>query len=91
MLPDAVEEDLVQIGELSWSVSGLLPVEDLEATVGIEFGEGDWNTAAGLVVNHLGRLPAAGDQVTVSECVLRVTAVRGHRVLRIEVTAPAPD
>jgi len=87
---DVVDEDLVQVGELSWSVNGLLPVEDLEATVGIEFGEGDWNTTAGLVVNHLGRLPAVGDQVTVSECVLRVTAVRGHRVLRIEATVPGP-
>jgi len=85
---DAVDEDLVQIREARWSVNGLLPVEDLEATVGMEFGEGEWNTVAGLVVSHLGHLPAVGDQVTVSGCTLRVTAIRGHRAVRIEVMAP---
>ena len=86
---DLVDEGLVQISELEWSLSGLLPIEDLETAMGIEFGEGDWNTAAGLVVSHLGHLPAVGNQVTVSGCILRVTAIRGHRVLRIEATAPS--
>jgi CBS domain containing-hemolysin-like protein len=85
---DPVDQDLVHIGETGWSVNGLLPIEDLEATVGIEFGEGEWNTVAGLVVSHLGHLPAVGDQVTVSGCTLRVTAIRGHRALRIEVMVP---
>ncbi|MCH8990949.1 MAG: CBS domain-containing protein, partial [Acidobacteria bacterium] len=53
---DEVDEDLVRIGQLSWSLSGLLPIEDLEAAAGVEFGEGNWVTAAGLVVSHLGRL-----------------------------------
>ena len=85
---DEVDEDLVRIGQLSWSLSGLLPIEDLEAAAGVEFGEGNWVTAAGLVVSHLGRLPVVGNEVTVSGCVLRVTAIRGHRVLRIEATVP---
>jgi len=85
---DEVDKDLVQISELRWSLSGLLPVEDLEAAMGVDLGAGDWNTAAGLVVSHLGHLPAVGDEVTVSGCILRVTAIRGHRVLRIEAMVP---
>jgi CBS domain containing-hemolysin-like protein len=85
---DAGDEDLVQIGKTGWSVSGLLPIEDLEAAVEVEFGKGKWNTVAGLVVSHLGHLPVVGDQVTVSGCTLRVTAIRGHRVVRIEATVP---
>jgi CBS domain containing-hemolysin-like protein len=85
---DAVDEDFVQIGEASWSVSGLLPVEDLEAAMEVEFGDGEWNTVAGLVISHLGHLPAVGDQVSVSGCNMRVTAVRGHRAVRIEATGP---
>jgi CBS domain containing-hemolysin-like protein len=79
------EEDLVQLDDFTWSVSGLLPVEDLEAAVGAKFGNGRWNTAAGLVVAHLGRVPVVGDEVTVSGCTFRVTATRGHRVVRVEV------
>ena len=86
---DAVDEDLVRIGEASWSVNGLLPIEDLEAAVEAEFGEGEWNTVAGLVVSHVGHLPAVGDQVSVSGCIMRVTAIRGHRAVRIEVTVPS--
>jgi CBS domain containing-hemolysin-like protein len=84
---DAVDEDLVRIGEASWSVNGLLPVEDLEAAMEVEFGEGEWNTVAGLVISHLGHLPVVGDQVSVSGCIMRVTAVRGRRAVRIEATA----
>jgi len=83
---DRGEEDLVQVNERTWSVNGLLPIEDLEGALGIQFGKGDWNTVAGLVVSHLGHVPAVGDEVTVSGCIFRVTAVRGHRLVRIEVT-----
>lgn len=85
---DDVDEEVVPLGESSWSISGLLPVEDLEDLMGVHFGEGEWNTAAGLVVTYLGRLPAVGDEVTVADCRLRVTATRGRRVLRIEATGP---
>ena len=83
---DAVDEDFVQIGEASWSVNGLVPVEDLEAAMEVEFGQGEWNTVAGLVISHLGHLPVVGDQVSVSGCVMRVTAVRGRRAVRIQAT-----
>jgi CBS domain containing-hemolysin-like protein len=85
---DAVDEDFVQIGDASWSVSGLVPVEDLEVVMAVDFGEGERNTVAGLVISHLGHLPAVGDQVSVSGCIMRVTAVRGHRAVRIEATGP---
>ena len=86
---DAVDDDIVQIAEATWSVNGLLPIEDLEATMETEFGKGDWNTVGGLLISQLGQLPAVGDQVSVSGCILRVTVVRGRRVVRVEVTVPS--
>jgi CBS domain containing-hemolysin-like protein len=87
---DGVDEDLVQITDTRWSVNGLLPVEDLEAAMEVEFGQGEWNTVAGLVIGHLGRLPVVGDEVSVSGCTMRVTAVRGHRAVRVEATLSRP-
>ena len=87
---DGGDADLVQIGEASWSVNGLLPVEDLEAAMEVEFGEGEWNTVAGLVISHLGQLPVVGDKVSVSGCIMRVTAVRGHRAVRVEAKLSRP-
>lgn len=85
---DDVDEEIVPLGESQWSISGLLPVEDLEDLTGVSFGEGEWNTAAGLVVTQLGRLPRVGDEVAIADCRLRVTATRGRRILRIEAAGP---
>lgn len=86
---DDVEESIIRTSDAKWSVSGLLPVEDLEATTGVAFEGGNWNTVAGLVVGRLGHTPSVGDHIVASGHTLRVTAVRGHRVLRIEVSGPA--
>lgn len=85
---DDTEQDVVRVDDSTWSVSGLLPIEDLEETLRVDFGKGEWNTAAGVVVTYLGRLPAVGDEVTIAGWVLRVTATRGRRILRIEATRP---
>ncbi len=77
-------EPVVAVAEGVWSIDGLLPIEDLEALFDVEFGAGDWNTAGGLVINRLGRLARVGDEVSEDAWALRVTAMRGHRVLRIE-------
>ncbi len=78
------QEELVHLGGDVWSVDGLVPVEDVEEALGVAFSEGDWNTIGGLMIGMLGRLPEVGDEVEDSDHVLRVTAVRGNRVLRVE-------
>jgi len=78
------DAEVVELAPGTWSVAGLVPVEDLEELLEVEFGPGEWNTVGGLVVGLLGRLPQVGDQVTSPGCRLRVTATRGHRVLRVE-------
>ena len=83
---DGGDDELVRLDADTWSVDGLLPVEDLETALEVDLDNGDWNTAAGFVVAQLGRLPDIGDEVAVEGWALRVTATRGHRVLRIEAT-----
>lgn len=80
-----VDEEVVSIGEGRWMVDGSVPVEDLEDILGEEVDDADWNTVAGLTLGLLGRLPAVGDEVEHAGHVLRVVAVRGRRILRVEV------
>jgi CBS domain containing-hemolysin-like protein len=86
----------------SWIVSGLLrPDEVLDAT-GLELPEHeDYDTVAGLLVQHLGRIPQAGDAVDVplppvigeeddeepaaEHAHLRVVRMDGRRVDRIAI------
>lgn len=72
-----------------WSIDGSVPVEDLEEMLDVDLPEGDWNTAAGLVMGLLGKVPAVGDEVEVDRYRMRVTQVRGRRVTRIEVRSDA--
>lgn len=43
--------------------SGLLRLDELEAAIGLRAPEGAYDTLGGLVMFHLGRIPATGDEV----------------------------
>jgi CBS domain containing-hemolysin-like protein len=72
-----------------WRVDGGLPVEDLAELIGGELPEGDWNTVAGLMMGLAGTLLELDDEVETAEHHLRVAAMRGRRITRIEVS-PSP-
>jgi len=87
LIGSVTEDELIRTGDGSWSVAGLLPVEDLQEALGADLPDGDWNTAGGLVVGLLERLPHLGDEVTAAGYRFGITTMRGHRIHRIEVTA----
>lgn len=82
---EKVEPPMTQAGDGTWTVAGLLPVEDLAETLDIVLPEGDWNTVGGLVTGLLGHLPHVGDEVQIERHVLRVLSVRHRRIHRLAV------
>jgi len=86
LVGSVTEEDLVHTSDSSWSAAGLLPIEDLRDELGDSIPDDDWGTAGGLVVGLLERVPVVGDEVAAGGYRFRVTSMRGHRVLRIEIT-----
>ena len=85
--PGSPDLEDVDIGH--WRVAGSLPVEDLSTELGMTVPDGDWNTAAGLMMGVAGRLLGPGASVDIDGFTLRVQSVRGRRITRIEVKAPA--
>lgn len=83
--------DFEETGVGLWRVAGSLPVEDLAHEIGMDVPEGDWNTAAGLMLGVAGRLLAPGATVQVDGYTMRVRTVRGRRITRIEVERPSED
>lgn len=83
--------DFEETGVGLWRVAGSLPVEDLAHEIGMDVPEGDWNTAAGLMLGVAGRLLAPGATVQVEGYTMRVRTVRGRRITRIEVERPSED
>jgi CBS domain containing-hemolysin-like protein len=83
----------------SWSLSGLLRPAEITGLVGVELPEHpDYDTLAGLLLRHLGRMPQVGDEVLVrlppktsrndepqppETAVLTVARMDGRRVDRV--------
>jgi putative hemolysin len=68
-------------------VDGLLNRDDFKDETGIDLPEGPYETAAGFVMASLGRVPRAGDSVTLEGYRLDVVTMDGRRVERLRVTA----
>jgi CBS domain containing-hemolysin-like protein len=78
--------------EGGWLVDGGLPLADLEAELQQEFEREDVSTVGGLVLALFGRVPRAGESVTVSDYRFTVEQVARRRIRRVAVlpaTTPA--
>jgi putative hemolysin len=60
-------------------------IEEFAELTGVPLEDGPYETAAGFVVDRLGRLAVTGDRVTVGGHRIEVTAVRDRRILRVAV------
>ena len=69
-------------------VDGLLNLDDFTEATGLRLPEGPYETAAGFVLAHLGRLPEVGDTVDVDGRTLSVLELDGRRIARLLVSPP---
>jgi putative hemolysin len=73
----------------SWLVDGMLPIEQLMRSLGVEVAdarEPDSHTVGGLVMERLGRLPEVGSQVTWEGIRFEVIDMDGRRVDKVLAT-----
>ena len=87
---DIDEPETTRVGE-AVEVDGLLNIEDFQDETGVALPDGPYETAAGFVVNVLGRFPSHGDLVQVNGHRLEVVEVEGRRASRIRVVPAAGE
>lgn len=88
---DRFEPDVEQAADGSWSLPGVLRLDEVEERIGLAFPEDEnYDTIGGLVMNELGRVPAPGDSVRVPGGVLIVRRMEGMRVDRLRFE-PVPE
>lgn len=78
------------IEEGRWIVDGRMLIEDLESEIGRQLPQGDWTTVAGMVMGLAGELPRIGYELDVGSVSVRVRAVVGRRIRRVEVALSKP-
>lgn len=70
----------------SWVVPGVMRPDELAQHADLHVpDDGPYETLGGLVMDRLGRLPEAGDEVVVQGVALRVERMEGRRVDRLRV------
>jgi len=85
-------DEAVPVQELSegrLSVEGGVPLSELEAILGRNFGREDVSTVGGLMLDAFGRVPRSGEKVEVDGVEFAVEQVARRRVRRVSVQRPA--
>jgi putative hemolysin len=80
-----VEEPLYRKEQSAWIVDGKLNLHDLEDIIETEIPENGADTVGGLLYQHLGRIPNAGDTVNLNEVSFTVRTVDNQRISEVEI------
>jgi len=72
-------------------LSGLLTIDEFNERFGTEIEDPIYNTIGGYVFGQLGRRPEVGDEVQVDGHLLRVAALDGLRIDRLDLIPVSPD
>jgi len=89
---DENEEDFVKkINDLEYVVEGSLNLEDFNDRLDLDFSSNDYDSLGGFIIEHLDRLPVAGDTVTTVNGVrLVVDKLDKNRIEKVHVYLPEP-
>jgi putative hemolysin len=80
------EKDIVPIDANSYEVDGGLRIEEANDELGLNLPEGEYETMAGFVLSHLGRIPKQSEHFKYKNLKLAVIEMRGMKIERILIT-----
>ncbi len=71
----------------SWLVDAMVPQEDVREKLGLPENNGEqdrgYRTLAGMILAYMGRIPKAGDSVTIDQFVFEVVDMDGRRIDKV--------
>ena len=82
---DHEEEEIHRMSETEFTVDGTASIDEVSDMTDTSLPEGDYDTIAGLVTEHLGRLPKNGEhpQVKVGNLTITVLEMEEQRIARL--------
>jgi len=78
-------EEIVESGDGSYDVLGSTEIGKIEQIFDMEIEADDFTTIAGLVINESGKVPAAGERLTMRGLDVEVVEADERRILRLRV------
>ncbi len=80
------EEEVISLDERTVEIDGGMSISDANEDLELDLPEGEYETVAGFVLSHLGRIPDQGEQFVYNGLRVTVTEVRAHKVERLTMT-----
>jgi putative hemolysin len=81
------EDEFVTVDDRTFQIDAGMSIHDANEELKLAFPEGDdYETVAGFVLSHLGRIPREGEQFTYNGLRIAVTRVQGRKVEEVTVT-----
>ena len=80
------EEDFIATGDNTYQLDGGFRLEDANEELQLGLPLGDYETVAGFILNHLGRIPEQGEQFKYRILKFVVTEMRGVKIEKVMVT-----
>ena len=80
------EDEFVTVDDRTFQIDAGMTIHDANQELELALPEGDYETVAGFVLSHLGRIPQEGEQFTYNGLRIAVTRVLGHKVEEVTVT-----
>ena len=81
---DEPESQVVELPDGSLLLDGAFSVKDTNERLGLDIPEqADYHTLAGYMLDRLGHIPVAGEELEVQGTLLSIDKVTGNRVLRV--------
>lgn len=80
------DEDIVTIDANTFEIDGALRIEDANEELGLDLPEGAYDTVAGFVLNHLGRIPKKGEHLRYKNLKMAILDMTNMKIDRILVT-----
>lgn len=96
-LPNEAQEidarhDIEKNSDGSWTANGHMPLEDLVQYIPLPLDEKrEYHTIAGLLMEHLQRIPQAGEEVRIGPWTLKTLQVESHRVQKVQIIPPPQE
>jgi len=96
-LPNEAEEidarhDIARNADGSWTANGHMPLDDLVQYIPLPLDDKrEYHTIAGLLMEHLQRVPKAGEVVQIGPWTLKTLQVESHRVQKVQIIPPPQE
>jgi putative hemolysin len=80
------KKEFVVTGDNTFQLDGGFRIEEANQELGLDLPEGDYETVAGFILSHLGRIPRQGEQLKYRHLKFVITEIQGLKIERIVVT-----